>query len=114
VIGFNGEVPSMLRHSADTNEALQRLDDLHRRSLRSRSLQVKQADTCPQPFSDESPPRPLTQKRNFDIDFSYSNCQRDAAVDLQLQPLPHGHSGVLSSRSIKKRIGRCGKKFVRI
>jgi hypothetical protein len=104
----------MLRHPADTNEALQRLDDLHRRIRRSQRLKVKQGDTWLQPLSDESPPHPIAQKRIYDINLSHSNCEPDAAVDLRLRPLPHGHSCVLSSDSIKKRISRCGKKFVRI
>jgi hypothetical protein len=104
-IGFNGEVSSMLRHSADTNEARHRLEDLHRRVLRSQRLKVKLQETRGQPWSDESPPDPLTQKRINDINSSHPNCQRNAAVDLHLQLLAHGHACFLSSDSVKERNG---------
>jgi hypothetical protein len=99
----------MLRHSADTNEALQRLEDLHRRVLRSQRLKLKLQETTDQPLFDESPPYPLTRKRINDINSSHSHCQRDVAVDLHLQPLAHGHACVLSTASISERIGHWEK-----
>lgn len=92
----------------------ERLIELHRRNLHSQRLEVEREQMRIRHSFYESCPHAPTQGRICGIDSSKPNCQRNAAVDLYVQPLSRGHAWAVSSASKECTIGHCGKKLVKI